>query len=457
MRRPSVIAVILFLAFWTRSFAQPLPAPKPETPAKSIKVTLLGTASGPPVRLNRYQMSTLVEAGNETLLFDCGRGTTLRLAEAGVPLAVVSKLFVTYLHSDHIIDIPDLYLSGWAAGDQRKQSIEVWGPTGTRSMMDYLQKAYAFDIHIRRDVDEHFSAEGIQVVSHDVQEGVVYDHNGVKVTAFLVDHGPVKPAFGYRVDYAGHSVAISGDTRPSDNLVRFSKGVDVLIHETLPAAQLRSHSGNLTPQQVEAIIAHHTSPEQAGEIFTRVKPRLAVFSHYPDSAEILPATRKTYSGPLEMGEDLMTIEIGDKIDVERASKRDERNEKHEASATKDAVPAATNASELSPQQNADIAKIISEAKQHGKLLAERLAANAKLFDEVLLADRADIEGDAKAANGIKTVLNEAAETRLEAARKVVHLLTAEQRRYLKAEMAKPDSEKGILEAVAKIFQIKIED
>src|SRR6266850_402014 len=192
---PRIAVAVLFLASVTVSYAQSQPEGKPEVPSKSIKVTLLGTAAGPPVRLNRYQMSTLVEAGGETLLFDCGRGTTLRLTEAGVPLAGVSKLFITHLHSDHIVDIPDLYLSGWVSRNQRKQSIEVWGPAGTRSMMDYLQKAFAFDIHIRRDVDEHFSDEGIQVISHDVQEGIVYEHDGVKVTAFLVDHGPVKPAY----------------------------------------------------------------------------------------------------------------------------------------------------------------------------------------------------------------------------------------------------------------------
>ncbi len=318
MRLPRIIAATLFLASVTASFAQPQPAAQPALPSTNIKVTLLGTASGPPVRLNRYQMSTLVQAGGESLLFDCGRGATLRLAQAGIPLADVSKVFITHLHSDHIVDIPDLYLSGWTSRNQRNRPIEVWGPAGTRSMMDYLQKAYAFDIHIRRDVDEHFSAEGIEVISHDIQEGVVYDHNGVKVTAFLVDHGPVKPAFGYRVDYAGHSVAISGDTRPSDNLVRYSKGVDVLIHETLPANNFRSRQEELTPQQMEAIIAHHTTPEQAGEIFTRVKPKLAVYSHYPDSPDIIPATRKTYSGPLELGQDLMTIEIGNKIEVGHA-------------------------------------------------------------------------------------------------------------------------------------------
>lgn len=184
-------------------------------------------------------------------------------------------------------------------------------------MMDHLEQAFSFDIHIRRDVDEHFTAEGIKVVSHDVEQGVIYEQGGVKVTAFLVDHGPVKPAFGYRVDYAGHSVALSGDTRQSENLIRFSQGVDVLIHETVNPEEIRAHALGLTPEQAEAIIAHHTTPEQAGEVFARVKPRLAVFSHYPNSLGLVSLTRKTYAGPLELGEDLMTIDIGDKVEVRR--------------------------------------------------------------------------------------------------------------------------------------------
>ncbi len=92
-------------------------------------------------------------------------------------------------------------------------------------MMEHMQQAFAFDIHVRRDVDERLPGDGIKVASHDIKQGVVFDEQGVKVTAFLVDHGPVAPAFGYRVDYGGHSVALSGDTRVSGNLIQFARGV----------------------------------------------------------------------------------------------------------------------------------------------------------------------------------------------------------------------------------------
>src|SRR5207237_2757275 len=144
--------------------------------------------------------------------------------------------------------------------------LEVCGPDGTREMMDALQRAYAFDIHMRRDVDEKDPADGIAVVSQDIKEGTIFDKEGLKVTAFLVDHGPVTPAFGYRIDYRGHSVLLSGDTRMSENLVRHATGVDVLVHEVTDAVAQRATSKNLP--RTEAIIAHHTTPDQAGQIFS---------------------------------------------------------------------------------------------------------------------------------------------------------------------------------------------
>lgn len=286
------------------------------TASDSLEVILLGTGLGPIVNLEQYGASTLVEAGGQRLLFDCGRGAMLRLTQAGVPIGSVTRVFLTHLHSDHVLSLPDLLLAGWTAG-RRTGPLTVWGPAGTSDMMDHLQQAFAFDIHVRRDVDEHFPASGISVVSHDITaDGVVFDENGLKVTAFLVDHGVVQPAFGYRVDYRGRSVVLSGDTRVSENLVRHAQGVDVLIHEAIDPEMLRTRPDRPSAATVDAIIAHHTTPEQAGTIFQRVAPRLAVYSHAPNTARVLALTRTTYAGRLEGAEDLLTIRIGAEITVE---------------------------------------------------------------------------------------------------------------------------------------------
>jgi ribonuclease Z len=153
-----------------------------------------------------------------------------------------------------------------------------------------------------------------------VEEGTVYDDHGVKVTAFLVDHGPVRPALGYRVDYSGRSVVLSGDTRVSENLIRHARGVDVLVHEVIDPDAIRARPDGPSAEAVAAIIAHHTTPEQAGEVFRRVAPRLAVYSHAPNTERVLAQTRTRYTGPLQGPEDLLTIVIGDQIEVRHAAR-----------------------------------------------------------------------------------------------------------------------------------------
>jgi ribonuclease Z len=287
--------------------------------SQNLKVTLLGTGTPRPV-MERFGPSILVEAGNEKLVFDCGRGATQRLFQLKVPFASLTALFLTHLHSDHIVGISDFYLTGWIFG--RKTPLRVWGPAGTAEMMSHLEQAYQFDIHIRRDVDEKLPAQGIVIVAKDIEHGVVYQNGDLKVTAFAVDHAPIKPAFGYRVDYAGHSVVLSGDTRYSENLIHFAQGADVLIHEVIDPEAYRASDPLYNDVQKQRVIDHHTTPEQAGMVFSHAKPKLAVYSHIvPFNAQDLVAhTRKTYSGPLEVGEDLMSIEIGDKIEVHRTSK-----------------------------------------------------------------------------------------------------------------------------------------
>lgn len=292
----------------------------------NLRVILLGTQAGPTFNPERLGISTLILAGSERLLFDAGRGTTTGMARAAINPADVTKVFLTHLHSDHVISLPELLISPWAS-QGRKVPLRVWGPSGTRSMMRHFQDALAFDIHVRRDVDEKFPADGVRVVATDIREGVVYESGEVTVTAFLVDHGPVKPAYGYRVDFRGHSVALSGDTKPSDNLVTFTAGVDVLIHELGRLKEDPLLSGppdELLPNlrqtriQVRTIAEHHTDPIEVGRVLNRVKPKLAVFSHYnQDPQATLPLVRRHYAGPVEFGEDAMTIEIGTVVEVRR--------------------------------------------------------------------------------------------------------------------------------------------
>jgi ribonuclease Z len=295
-----------------------LTALAPATAAgQEIKVTLLGTGSPPPV-MNRFGPSILVEAGGGKFLFDAGRGALQRLAQLGVRWQDVDGLFLTHLHSDHVVGFPDLWLTGWLVGAGRSRPLHVWGPRGTRKMMSHLEQAYEYDIRIRL-YDDRASPDGVVILVEDIGEGVVHEKGGVKITAFDVDHTPVKPAFGYRIDHAGRSVVLSGDTRVSENLIRHAQGVDLLVHEV--ASPETFQRAGAPPERAKSVVAHHVTPEQAGEVFSRTKPKLAVYSHIvlPTATEqdLLPSTRKTYSGPLEVGEDLMVITVGEKVEVRR--------------------------------------------------------------------------------------------------------------------------------------------
>ncbi len=285
-----------------------------------IRVTLLGTGCPPPA-MNRFGPSTLVEAGEQKLIFDAGRGALQRLTELAVRWQDVQGVFLTHLHSDHVVGFPDLWLTGWLIVPGRTVPLQVWGPRGTAAMMAHLKQAFEYDVRIRIQNDGA-SPDGVVLLVKEISEGVVYEKNGVKVTAFEVDHAPVTPAFGYRIDYAGRSVVLSGDTRVSENLVRYAQGVDVLVHEVFAPATLQR--AGVPPGRAKHIVDYHTTPEQAGQVFTRVKPRLAVYSHIcmPTATEqdLIPGTRKTYAGPLQLGEDLMMIDVGETIDVRKPAR-----------------------------------------------------------------------------------------------------------------------------------------
>jgi ribonuclease Z len=275
--------------------------------------------------MNRFGPSTLVEAAEQKFLFDAGRGALQRLTELKVPWQAVQGVFLTHLHSDHIVGFPDLWLTGWLIAPGRNVPLRVWGPPGTVHMMTHLQQAFQYDMAVRA-ANDRAAPNGAVLRVEEIREGVIYEQDGVTVTAFDVDHAPVEHAFGYRIDYAGRSVVLSGDTRVSEKLIQYSQGVDVLVHEVfVPETLLRA---GVAPERAKNIIGYHTTAEEAGTVFARAKPKLAVYSHIcmPAASEqdLLSPTRKTYKGPLEVGEDLMDIEVGENTTVRKPARTSPR-------------------------------------------------------------------------------------------------------------------------------------
>jgi ribonuclease Z len=281
-----------------------------------FRVTLLGTGAPPPL-LNRFGPSTLIEAGDQKFIFDAGRGAMQRLHQLGIPFAEITGLLLTHHHSDHVVGFVDLWLTGWIGRPwgSRKTPLHVWGPQGTNQMMEHLPLAFAVDLRVR---SRSYPMAGAKLESEEIEEGVVYSHNGMTISAFEVDHGGEElPAFGYRIDYRGRSAVLSGDTTFNENLIDHAHGADLVVHEVTAVSGTAAESA----AQLKRIGSNHTTPEQAGEVFARIKPKLAVYNHLllfggARADDLIPATRKRYSGPLLVGEDLMRFDIGENIEAQ---------------------------------------------------------------------------------------------------------------------------------------------
>ncbi len=295
-----------------------------------IKLTFLGTGAPRPSP-KRFGPSILLEAGETKLLVDAGPGMRQRIFQAGgfELLTDIDTVLITHLHFDHTIDLPNLWLTGWLFG--RKKNMRVYGPEGTEEFMGHFEKAFDWDLRYRYLTNVH--VEGSDLITTDIEPGVFYNQNGLKITAFDVAHLPLDPeteellglegaTFGYRVDYKGRSVVFSGDTRslPGSKIIEISKGVDVLIHETQIPYPGESKEAKLA--NVSMIV--HSSPEQVAYVFNETRPRLGIYHHIipPETTrdELLGMT--DYDGRMEVAEDLMTLMIGDEITVGMAERMD---------------------------------------------------------------------------------------------------------------------------------------
>lgn len=286
-----------------------------------FRVTLLGTGTPVPSP-ERFGYSTLVEAGDQKLVFDFGRGITIRLAQLKIPFGTINAHFLTHFHSDHLNGLPDLWLTGWLRPPyaQRNHPMSIYGPPGLLKLTKGLTEAFTRDIEIRKE-DEKDPEAGIAFDVHEKPPGLMYEAGGVKVSSFLNDHGPlVTPSYGYKIEYGGRTVILSGDTRYSAEVARQAKGADLLVHcvTVIPDELLQKFPA------YQAIYLHLASPEAAARVFAEARPKLAVYSHIglngnAREEDLIARTRTVYDGPLQVGRDLMAITIGDSPTVSSLS------------------------------------------------------------------------------------------------------------------------------------------
>jgi ribonuclease BN (tRNA processing enzyme) len=273
----------------------------------STRVVMLGTGTPAPDPA-RSGPAVAIIAGGKAYLVDAGAGVMRRASqargkgEAALDAKAIDIVFVTHLHSDHTIGLPDVIHTGWVA--ERAGPLRLYGPPGIQEMTTHLTAAWAEDIRIRTSGVQPSTPNGWQVSATVVRPGVIYRDSNVVVTAFSVPHTNWKSAFGYRFDAKDRSIVVSGDTRKSDAVVTACHGCDILLHEVFDPEQLakrtepwrRYHSGS------------HTSATELAELATRARPKLLVLYHqlYWGSTDddLLREVRAGYSGAVVSAKDL---------------------------------------------------------------------------------------------------------------------------------------------------------
>lgn len=275
-----------------------------------IEITLLGTGSPIP-DAHRAGPSTLVRAGGQTFLIDCGRGVQQRLTAAGAPANGLSALLLTHLHSDHIADLGDVIITRWVSTFTPDQPpLQIIGPPGTAEVVEHTLKAFGFDIGYR--IAHHADLTAPPPVEvHEYTEGEVWNRDDVTIRVAPTDHRPVTPTIGFRVEHADASVVLAGDTVPCESLDELAAGAGALVHTVIR----KDLVDRMAMQRIRDICDYHSSVEQAAETAARAGVGILVLTHYVPAIEpgqedewrALAAS--VFDRQIELGDDLLRVEV----------------------------------------------------------------------------------------------------------------------------------------------------
>ena len=271
-----------------------------------------------------------VLAGNQAFVFDAGSGSIRKLMRMGFPMEKVQAVFLTHLHSDHIDGLGELMLQAWIAGS-RGTPLPIYGPAGTDQVIAGFKQAYTIDegFRVRHHGEKianpagYGGAANIIALPDGTDSQVVYDKDGVRITVICVNHAPVAPAFGYRIDYKGRSLALSGDTVYSPSFITASKGADVMFHDAMNkdmvaamGRKLAERGRSNTAQIMTDIQGYHASPEDAARAAMEAGVSTLVLYHMvpPVPARLveplfLGRAPGIFSGTLKLSEDGMIVSL----------------------------------------------------------------------------------------------------------------------------------------------------
>lgn len=297
------------------TFVGSLALPRPGAGQSSkCRLILLGTGGGPRPRKTNSASAQVVVVNDAAYVVDCGDGVVRQLVLAGISLPQLRHIFLTHQHSDHNADYGNLMLLAWTSGLRTR--IDAWGPPPLRQMTADFLAMNAYDIRTRIQDEGRVALEPLIYVHELTDGGLVLEDENVRVRAALVDHPPVAPAFAYRFDARDRSIVISGDTRPSENLIKLANGADVLVHEAFfPAAVDRLVAGVANAATLkQSILSHHTSAEDAGRVAKQAGVNTLVLSHFVPAEDPqitdrmwIEAASTHFDGKIVVGKDLLEL------------------------------------------------------------------------------------------------------------------------------------------------------
>jgi ribonuclease Z len=259
---------------------------------------------------NRAGPSTLVTAGGQTFLVDCGRGVLMRAAAVGVGAANLTALLLTHLHSDHITDLSDVITTRWVTS-LGPAPLPIIGPPGTRAVVEATLAALAPDISYR--IGHHADITAPPEISvHEYAAGQVWDSDGVVITAAPTDHRPVEPTIAFRIEFGAASVVLAGDTVPCDSLDALARGANALVHTAIRADLVEQ----VPVQRLRDILDYHSSVQQAAATAARAGVDTLVLTHYVpplvagQEEQWRALAAGEFNGRVELGDDLLRVSVG---------------------------------------------------------------------------------------------------------------------------------------------------
>ncbi|HTS76356.1 MAG TPA: MBL fold metallo-hydrolase [Bryobacteraceae bacterium] len=272
--------------------------------AQDTRLILLGTGTPNP-EPDHSGPAVAIVSGTSVYIVDAGPGVVRRAAQAGIGMDQLTRVFITHLHSDHTVGLPDLIFTPAVTG--RREPLEIYGPPGLRPMVSHIMKAWTKDMQIRLHGLEPAVKEAYIVHTHEIKPGEIYSDATARVSAIAVSHGSWKYAYGYRFDVGGKVIVISGDTTFSENLIAAAQGCDILVHEFYSQKGWESR----TPDWQHYHAAFHTSAPDVGKLATRVQPKKLVLYHElpmgQPPEEVLREVRQYFHGEVIYGKDLSVI------------------------------------------------------------------------------------------------------------------------------------------------------